>query len=356
MSEPLRIGFIGAGKQAQAAHLRHFTALEDCRVVAIADADAAFAARVAKRFGIERSYGCTRDLLRNERLDGIVLTLPPMPAAERAITEVLRAGIPLLSEKPLALTPAAGDRLCAVARETGTPFAIGFHKRCDPATQAAMEAIAEFRRTGAVGRPTYLRIHVSLAGDWSANAYRGTIAAGAPPPHEAAPSAEYPGMTAEQIRRFYALAGGPGHQLDLMRHLAGAPFRLTYVDPSQILLAGRTADGVPVAFEFTPYASTRDWIEEALVAFERGYVRLTLPPPLAIHVPGSVEIFRDGGAEGPAERTQPVLRRECAMEHQARHFLALIRGRPTPLCDAAQARECLELARQWTLWPVEGIA
>ena len=66
MSEPLRIGFIGAGKQAQAAHLRHFTALEECRVAAIADADPAFAARVAARFGVERSYGSPADLLRQE--------------------------------------------------------------------------------------------------------------------------------------------------------------------------------------------------------------------------------------------------------------------------------------------------
>lgn len=44
MSEPLRIEFVGAGKQAQAAHLRHFAALEECRVVAIADADRAFLA------------------------------------------------------------------------------------------------------------------------------------------------------------------------------------------------------------------------------------------------------------------------------------------------------------------------
>ncbi len=353
-SRLLRVGFIGAGKHAQSAHLRHYTALEECRVAAIADADGAFAACIAQRYGIEHSYSSHQEMLKKEKLDGVVLTLPPIPAAERAICDVLRSGLPLISEKPLAYSPAAGDRILEAVRDTGTPLAVAFHKRCDPATIAAIDQITEWRRTGAVGRMTYVRIHVSLAGDWIANGYRGTLSASAPPPHESPPLEEYPGMNTAQAELFRARSGSAGHQVDLMRHLVGAPFRLTYVDPSQILLAGRSAEGVPVAFEFTPYASTREWVEEALIAFEHGYVRLSLPAPLAIHVPGSVEIFRDAtGPDAPAVRTTPVLPRECAMERQARTFLAMVRGETTPLCDAEQARECMDIIRQWTLWPAD---
>lgn len=123
----------------------------------------------------------------------------------------------------------------------------------------------------------------------------------------------------------------------------------TYADPSGVLLAGRTESGVPAAFEFTPYRSTNDWVAHARVAFESGSARISRPPSLAIHLPGALEIFRDGGRGGESARAAPVFPRECAMCQQARNFLADLRGEPSPLCGAEQAQKSLDLAREWSL-------
>ena len=80
-----------------------------------------------------------------------------------------------------------------------------------------------------------------------------------------------------------------------MRHLLGEPYHVTYADPSGVLLAGQSESGVAGAIEMSPYRTTIDWQESALVCFEHGYVKLELPAPLACNRPGRVEIFRDPG-------------------------------------------------------------
>lgn len=349
MKQSFRIGFIGGGKQAQSAHLRHYATIPEFQLAALADVDVDLAKRVAARHGVARATDDYRELLRRDAVDAIVMTLPPMPTGERIIGDVLKAGIPLFVEKPLAASPVAAERIVRAARESGSLFRVGFHKRSDPATMAGKAIIETFKRSGEVGRMTYIRIQVSLAGDWIANGYRDALPGTVVPKSAAVPPDEFPGMDEPARKRAADFAITQGHQFDWMRHLAGEPYRLTYADPTGVLLVGRTLGGVPVAFEFTPFRSSKDWVENALVAFEDGYVRIALPPPLAIHLPGTLEVFRDGGKDGQASRTSPVFPRECAMHRQALNFLAELRGEASPLCDALQAQESLEAARQWSL-------
>ncbi len=347
--QKLRIAFVGAGKQAQSAHLRHYTTLDDCEVIAIVDKDLDLCARVAARFGVPGSYGSHEELLKEEAPDALVVTLPPKPSGEQTICEILEAGVPLIVEKPLGGSPKGSERIAERAQRSGTLMRVAFHKRSDPATVAAKRVIDRLKETGELGRMTYVRVHACLAGDWIANGYRGTVPGTAKFPNDPHPDDDFPGMDAAARKRFPRFVGGYGHQFDWMRCLVGEPFAIRYAEPTGVLLAVETESGVPAAFECTPYSSTRDWIEYAEVCFEHGYIRIDLPPPLAIHRAGTVTFFRDEGPEGKSERTSPVLPYECAMYQQAVHFLAELRGESTPLCDPSQAHESVSIAAEWAI-------
>jgi hypothetical protein len=132
-----------------------------------------------------------------------------------------------------------------------------------------------------------------------------------------------------------------------MRHLLGEPYRVTYADPSGVLLAGQSESGVACAIEMSPYETTIDWQESALVCFEHGYVRIDLPAPLASNRPGRVECFYDPGG-GPAPRTVvPQLPWVHAMRQQAINFVAAIKGEARPPCEAQEALEDLRIAREY---------
>jgi predicted dehydrogenase len=98
----------------------------------------------------------------------------------------------------------------------------------------------------------------------------------------------------------------------------------------------------------TPYATTIDWQESALVAFEHGYVKLHLPAPLASNRPGRVEVFRDPGKGTAPEVITPQLPWIHAMRQQAMNFVAAVRGEMKPMCEAEEALEDLRIARQYT--------
>ncbi|NIQ99397.1 MAG: gfo/Idh/MocA family oxidoreductase, partial [Gemmatimonadales bacterium] len=89
------------------------------------------------------------------------------------------------------------------------------------------------------------------------------------------------------------------HQVNLVRHLLGEPYRVSYADPSGVVLVGHSDSGVACTIEMSPYATTVDWQESALVGFERGYVKLELPAPVASNRPGRVEVLRDPGEAVP---------------------------------------------------------
>jgi predicted dehydrogenase len=136
------------------------------------------------------------------------------------------------------------------------------------------------------------------------------------------------------------------HQVNLLRHLLGETYSVAYADPSGVLMAGRSASGVAFAIEMTTYRTTQDWQESALVCFEKGYVKLNLPAPLAAYRAGTVEVLRDPGDTMP-EVIAPHLPAVGAMRQQASNFLAAIRGEMAPMCEPAEALEDLKIARDY---------
>jgi len=346
MSEPLRLGFVGVGKQAQCAHIRHYATLPDCELVAVADPDIDLAGRVASRFGIPRVYATHTELMASEKIDAIITTLPPISAAEHLIIDILNAGIPVFVEKPLAGSPLGSERIVEAVAKTGTLLKVGFHKRSDPATIAAKQEIDRLKETGELGKMTYARMHVNLAGDWIAGGYKDALT-GTPPPRTPPVIEDFPGMDEEARTLCSQFAPVHGHQFDLMSHLVGEPLLLAYAEPSKVLLVTQTASHVPTVFEFTPYESKSEWIERALVCFERGYVSLDLPPPLAMQRAGTVEIFYEASGTEAPKRVAPLFPSTCALENQAQLFLDAVRGKTTPLCNAAAAHESILLSKAW---------
>ncbi len=340
----VRIGFVGVGGMGQCAHLKNYATLSDqCEVVAIAELRADLGRAVAARYGIPRVYRSHTELLANERLDGIVAS-QPFTRHGVLVPELLRARVPVFTEKPLAGTVTAGEKIVKAVEASGTFLMVGYHKRSDPATQYAMEQIRALRQSGELGAMTYVRI-LMPAGDWVANGFADLIHGADPlPALEWDPPAD--DMDEGVFKEYISFVNYYIHQVNLMRHLLGEDYSVRYVDPRGRVLVGESARGLPCTIEMSPYVTTIDWQEEALVTFEHGYVRLSLPAPLASNRPGSVEVFRDPGKGATPTRTQPQLPWVHAMRQQAANFIAAIRGERPPPCDAATALKDLLTARE----------
>ncbi|MCD6284961.1 MAG: gfo/Idh/MocA family oxidoreductase, partial [Anaerolineae bacterium] len=228
---------------------------------------------------------------------------------------------------------------------SGTWHMVGYHKRSDPATMMTKAEIDRLKQTGELGKMTYVRI-LMPAGDWIAAGFNDLITVpGDYPAVDRDPPAS--DMDAEPYNRYTAFVNYYIHQVNLMRHLLGEAYTVTYADPSGVLLAGQSESGAACTIEMSPYQTTIDWQESALVCFERGTVKLELPAPLASNRPGRVEFFRDPGDGVTPETRVPQLPWIHAMRQQAMNFVAAIKGERKPPCEAAEALEDLKIARAY---------
>ena len=172
----IRIGFVGVGGMGQMAHLRNYVTIDDCQVVALAEIRQETAKLVAERYGIPRVYNDHREMLAGEKLDGIVAS-QPFNRHAILLPEIYGKVRHILTEKPLAVSVAAGERLAKQACDTGTVHMVGYHKRSDPAVIHANGVIEQWKRTGEMGPLKYVRITMP-AGDWIAAGFTGLLNAG----------------------------------------------------------------------------------------------------------------------------------------------------------------------------------
>ena len=345
MSEQkVRIGFVGVGSMGQCAHLKNYAVLKECEVVAIAELLEEQGQKVATRYGVPRVYRSHRELLEKEDLDGIVAS-QPFNRHGFLVPELLEAGVPVFTEKPLAASVEVGEKIARAVAASSTWHMVGYHKRSDPATMRARKEIDQLKASGELGRMTYVRI-LMPAGDFIASGFDDLIRTDEPRPAlEFDPPAS--DMSEEVFGEYTRFVNYYIHQVNLMRHLLGEPYQVTYADPSGVLLAGQSAGGVACTIEMTPYRTSIDWQESALVCFEHGYLRIDLPAPLASNRPGRVEIFHDP-AEGAGPQTVvPQLPWVHAMRQQAANFIAAIKGEMEPLTRAEEALEDLKVAREY---------
>jgi predicted dehydrogenase len=124
----LRMAVIGVGHLGK-EHARILAGLSDVELVGVVDVNFEQAQAVARRLGC-RAYGIHRPLL--QQVDAAVVAVPTSQHHPLAV-DFLRAGIPLLVEKPLASCLQEADDLVQVARRQQVVLQVGHIERFNPA-------------------------------------------------------------------------------------------------------------------------------------------------------------------------------------------------------------------------------
>jgi predicted dehydrogenase len=340
----VKIGFIGTGYMGQQAHLRNYVALDDCEVVAIAEPREKLREAVGARYGIKKTYQNHLELLDDCEVDGIVASQPYDRHAV-LLPEVLPKGIPVFTEKPLALTVESAKMLVECAEDSGTLHMVGYHKRSDPAMEYAQSIIREWKDTQVCGQLRYIRATMP-PGDWDAGGGQGYINTNEPYPdvrRELPPR----DMDPETFEAYNEFVNYYVHQVNALRFLLCESYQVTHASSSGALFVGESETGVTVTIEMAPYKTSVTWEESYLVAFEHGYLKVNLPPPLACQQAGTVTVMQDPGSDHPPTITQPVLPKRSAMLNQAANFVAAIRGEGSAPCESPEAVEDLRISREY---------
>ena len=114
-----KLALIGAGRRGGGAHLPVFPILSDTfEFVAICDIEGAVAKQYAEQYGV-RAYTNVRDLVANEELDVVDVTVP-VPAHHAVCVFLANHGINVLVETPVASTRRLSEMMTEAAEKNGT--------------------------------------------------------------------------------------------------------------------------------------------------------------------------------------------------------------------------------------------
>jgi predicted dehydrogenase len=151
----ISVAVVGAGNIGR-QHIARIRAHPGARLLAIAD-PAVPAAALARELSLPL-FPDLASLLAELRPDGVVIASPNDRHADDTVL-ALRAGIPVLVEKPIAHTVEAARRIVEAEARSGVPVLVGHHRRHSAAVAKAREVLASdpLGRIVAVQSTTWFR-------------------------------------------------------------------------------------------------------------------------------------------------------------------------------------------------------
>jgi predicted dehydrogenase len=205
----LRVGVLGAGQIAQAAHFESCTKAVNADLYAICDVADDLRERMVITHGAQKSYNDYDRMLADPDVDAVIIATADafhVPATLRA----LAAGKHVLCEKPVGLTVEESLELKVAVEKSGKVFQVGHMKRFDAGLQAAKNFI-----------DTEMGEVVALKAWYCDSTHRYAMTDAVQPLMVTSANARKPSANPKaDLRRYYMLAHGC-HLIDTARYFAG---------------------------------------------------------------------------------------------------------------------------------------
>jgi myo-inositol 2-dehydrogenase / D-chiro-inositol 1-dehydrogenase len=151
VADPVRVGVIGAGRIGTSHATLLAREVPGAHLVAVADARAEAAERLAESLGC-RAVAHPGALLADDQVEGVVIAASSTAHAELVVAAA-EAGKGIFCEKPMGMTLEEIDRGTAAADAAGVALQVGFNRRFAPDFAAAHRLVA----AGELGTPQLMR-------------------------------------------------------------------------------------------------------------------------------------------------------------------------------------------------------
>ncbi len=158
----LRVAVIGCGAIAQQMHLPVLAGHEGVELAVLVDRDLKRAGELAAGYGVPAVLADAAEL-NADLMDAAIVATPPFHHASCSI-DLMRRGIHVLVEKPMATTYADAVAMAEAADATGTVLSVGVFRRLYPSVRALAAAV----RSEILGRPLRFDFEGGGVYNWAA--------------------------------------------------------------------------------------------------------------------------------------------------------------------------------------------
>jgi predicted dehydrogenase len=138
----VRFGIIGVGGMGT-GHANNMPKVSEVKLTAVADVSPEALKTATDKFDVP-GFSSSTELIKSGLVDAVIVATPHYFHAPIAI-EAMKAGLHVISEKPITVRLSDADEMIRVAKETKKIFAVMFNQRSEPWAQAAKKVIDEGR-------------------------------------------------------------------------------------------------------------------------------------------------------------------------------------------------------------------
>ena len=140
--QKIKLALLGIGNHSQMNHLPSLVRYaerhpDEIELAALCDLRGEEARAAAEKHGFARAYTDLGEMLKEEKPDGCI-AVTPIQATLPVATQIIRAGVPLLMEKPPGANLEETRRIVDLVEETGARVMVSVNRRFDLALQGAL--------------------------------------------------------------------------------------------------------------------------------------------------------------------------------------------------------------------------
>lgn len=360
-----KLALIGLGGIAQSVHLpviqrnRSIVELE-----AVVDLSAQRRSRFGSVYAAAQAFASVADLCEaissgDVHIDVAILATGGLHTNDAL--RLIRAGVRVLVEKPLAYSHAELDRLEQGILELGRSpeqwLRVGYMKEHDPAVAAALPLLAEVS-------PRAVRVEVLHPADAKQLAFAKLTPPAMDIPEDVlAPAREAflteihaaIGEQPDWLRNLYTnvVLGSIVHDLALTRHLG---FELATVEfavrrgegfPGSVQAVGRTRDDIPWLLDWHFVEDFPEYRETIVVLHEQGQLSIEFGTPYVLNAPTVLEDWHSA-PNAESVRSRRTWPQEEAFERELHSLVGMVRDEFSTGSSIAAARRDLRSAQE--LW------
>jgi predicted dehydrogenase len=330
----LRVGVIGLGEVAQVIHLPVIESLPDrYELAAVCDISPGLLKRVGDRYRVARRYTDAAEMIAAGGLDCVLVLNSDEYHAECTVS-ALDAGLDVLVEKPMCLSPREAEEIIAARDRSGRTVMVAYMRRFAPAFTAAVEKLPE------LGPIRYARVHdvigenrliidqtayVDRPDDIPQDAVDARWARRAELVKEAL------GEVPEELQWTYGLLCGLGsHDLSAMRELLGRPSKVAAAR------MWRSGGYVVALLDYDDFTVTYETGVDDQLRFDAhlevygatGSMRVQYDTPYVRHFPTTLELEQTKGDAYERTVLRPHLKDPFTHELEYFHDVVTTGGTP----------------------------
>ncbi len=333
----IKLGFIGAGAVGQ-MHIRHWSGIPGCEIVAVADLRPRLKNLVAEKYGIPLQYDSHKDLLKNSEIEAVAVVVRRNNTAA-VVYDCLSAGKHVFSEKPMAKTLDQAVKLADAAESNGLVYSIGYQRRHDAGTLIGRKKLEELLTTRELGK-------VSMVRSWNFTGQDRIQGQEIMTDEDRPPGVfweQTPSWLPDSMQHAYdRFINVYSHDVNMIRSLFGRTPRIEYINLEN-------SQGLAGVFDFgdflcvlegglnelNTWQERGEWDEGVEIFFERGRLIIKFAPPLIHDQCSRVELIKGKEKTVLCSGTGNT----PAFQLEAEDFVSAVRNNSEPMTSGRQAVE-----------------